>query len=71
MARADGLENLTTRGLIDLGNAYFLKGDAGEAQKAFTQSLDYARRYRSDRNEARALFSLGSLAMRYGMRMKP
>ena len=66
MARANGLENLTTRGLVDLGNAYFLKGDADDAKKAFTQSLDYARRYRSEHNEARALLSLGSLAMRYG-----
>jgi serine/threonine protein kinase/cytochrome c-type biogenesis protein CcmH/NrfG len=66
MARAAGLENLTARGLIDLGNAYFLKGDADEARKTYTQSLEYARRYRSEHNEARALFSLGSLAMRYG-----
>jgi tetratricopeptide (TPR) repeat protein len=66
MARTNGIENLTTRGLIDLGNAYSLKGDADEARKAYTQSLDYARRYRSERNEARALLSLGSLAMRYG-----
>ena len=66
MARANGLENLTARGLVDLGNAYFLKGDADEARKAYTQSLDYARRFHSERNEARALFSLGSLAMRYG-----
>jgi tetratricopeptide (TPR) repeat protein/tRNA A-37 threonylcarbamoyl transferase component Bud32 len=66
MARVNGLENLTARGLVDLGNAYFLKGDADEARKAYSQSLDYARRFHSERNEARALFSLGSLAMRYG-----
>jgi serine/threonine protein kinase/tetratricopeptide (TPR) repeat protein len=66
MARANGLENLTARGLVELGNAYFLKGDADEARKAYTQSLEYARRFHSERNEARALFSLGSLAMRYG-----
>jgi tetratricopeptide (TPR) repeat protein len=66
MARVNGLENLTTRGLVDLGNAYFLKGDADEARKAFTQSLEYARRFHSERNEARAMLSLGSLAMRYG-----
>jgi tetratricopeptide (TPR) repeat protein len=66
MARANGLENLTARGLVDLGNAYFLKGDADEARKAYTQSLEYARRFHSERNEARALLSLGSLAMRYG-----
>ena len=33
MARANGLENLTTRGLIDLGNAYFVKGEDDEAAK--------------------------------------
>ena len=66
MARTNGLENLTARGLVDLGNAYFIKGDADEARNAYTQSLEYARRFHSERNEARAMFSLGSLAMRYG-----
>ena len=66
MARANGLENLTARGLVDLGNAYFIKGDAEEARNAYTQSLEYARRFHSERNEARAMFSLGSLAMRSG-----
>jgi len=66
MARDNGLENLTARGLVDLGNAYFIKGDAEEARNAYTQSLDYARRFHSERNEARAMFSLGSLAMRSG-----
>jgi serine/threonine protein kinase/Tfp pilus assembly protein PilF len=66
MARANGLENLTARGLVDLGNAYFIKGDAEEARNAYTQSLDYARRFHSERNEARAMFSLGNLAMRSG-----
>jgi len=66
MARANGLENLTARGLVDLGNAYFIKGDADEARNAYTQSLEYARRFHSERNEARAMFSLGSLAMRSG-----
>jgi serine/threonine protein kinase/predicted Zn-dependent protease len=66
MARANGLESLTARGLVDLGNAYFLKGDVDEAREAYTQSLDYARRFHSERNEARALFGLGNLALRYG-----
>ena len=66
MAHANGLENLTARGLVDLGNAYFIKGDGDEARNAYTQSLEYARRFHSERNEARAMFSLGSLAMRYG-----
>ena len=61
LARANGLENLTTRGLIDLGNTYFVRGEYDEAKKYFAQSLEYARRYRSGRSEARALLSLGSL----------
>jgi tetratricopeptide (TPR) repeat protein len=66
LARANGLENLTTRGLIDLGNAYFVKGEDDEARKYFTQALEYARRYKSPRNQARALLSLGSLKLQRG-----
>jgi tetratricopeptide (TPR) repeat protein len=44
LARANGLENLTTRGLIDLGNAYFVKGEDDEARKYFAQGLEYAGR---------------------------
>jgi len=66
MARANGLENLAARGLVDLGNTYFLRGDADEARKMYAQSLEYARRFHAERNEARALFSLGNLALRYG-----
>ncbi|MGA2268456.1 MAG: protein kinase [Bryobacteraceae bacterium] len=63
LARANGLENLTTRGLIDLGNAYFVRGEDEEAKKYFAQALEYARRYKSQRSEARALLSLGSLEL--------
>jgi tetratricopeptide (TPR) repeat protein/predicted Ser/Thr protein kinase len=66
LARANGLENLTTRGLIDLGNAYFVKGENDEARKYFAQGLEYARRYKSPRNQARALLSLGSLELQRG-----
>jgi tetratricopeptide (TPR) repeat protein len=66
LARANGLENLTTRGLIDLGNAYFMKGENDEAGKYFAQALEYARRYKSQRNQARALLSLGSLELQRG-----
>jgi serine/threonine protein kinase/Tfp pilus assembly protein PilF len=66
LARANGLENLTTRGLIDLGNAYFVKGEDDEARKYFSQALEYARRYKSQRNQARALLSLGSLELQRG-----
>jgi tetratricopeptide (TPR) repeat protein/predicted Ser/Thr protein kinase len=66
LARANGLENLTTRGLIDLGNAYFVKGENDEAGKYFAQALEYARRYKSQRNQARAMLSLGSLELQRG-----
>ena len=66
LARANGLENLTTRGLIDLGNAYFVKGEDDEAAKYFAQGLEYARRYKSPHNQARALLSLGSLELQRG-----
>ena len=66
LARNNGLENLTTRGLIDLGNAYFVKGEDDEARKYFTQALEYARRYKSPRSQARALLSLGSLELQRG-----
>jgi len=66
LARANGLENLTTRGLIDLGNAYFVKGEDDEARKYFTQALEYAQRFKSQRNQARALLSLGSLELQRG-----
>ena len=66
LARANGLENLTTRGLIDLGNAYFVKGEDDEARKYFTQALEYAQRFKSQRNQARAWLSLGSLELQRG-----
>jgi tetratricopeptide (TPR) repeat protein len=66
LARANGLENLTTRGLIDLGNAYFVKGEDDEAARYFMQALEYARRYKSQRNQARARLSLGSLELQRG-----
>jgi serine/threonine protein kinase/Tfp pilus assembly protein PilF len=61
LARANGMENLTARGLVDLGNAFLLRGDYAEADKYFQQALDFAERSKARRNEARALLSLGSL----------
>lgn len=66
LARGNGLETLTMRGLIDLGNAFFIRGDIEEARKHYTHSLEIARRYRAERAEARALLSLGSLEMQHG-----
>ncbi|HEY2016983.1 MAG TPA: tetratricopeptide repeat protein, partial [Bryobacteraceae bacterium] len=69
LAGSSGLENLTTRGLIDLGNAFFIRGEYDDARKYYAQSLEYAHRYHSAHNEARALFSLGSLEMQRGGRV--
>ncbi len=60
LARANGLENLTTRGLIDLGNAFMRSSKYAEAEKYYAEALEFARRFKGRRNEARALFMLGS-----------
>jgi serine/threonine protein kinase/Tfp pilus assembly protein PilF len=66
LAQNNGMENLSMRGLVDLGSVYLSRGDSSrgdyeEANKYFTQALDLARRYKARRNEARALLLLGSL----------
>ncbi|HEX8773439.1 MAG TPA: tetratricopeptide repeat protein [Pyrinomonadaceae bacterium] len=66
LAQANGMENLSMRGLVDLGNVYLARGDRSrgdydEAEKYFNKALELARRYKARRNEARALFSLASL----------
>jgi tetratricopeptide (TPR) repeat protein len=66
LARADNLENLTTLGLIDLGNAFFQRGQFAEAEQYFKQSLEYAERYKGRYSEARALMALGSLGVQRG-----
>lgn len=66
LAQAGGMENLTARGLVDLGNTFFASGNYPEADKYFHQARDFARRYKARRNEARALLSLGSLRQQQG-----
>ncbi|MDX6693171.1 MAG: eukaryotic-like serine/threonine-protein kinase [Blastocatellia bacterium] len=61
LAQTNGMENLTARGIVDLGNTFLSRGDYAEADKYFKQALDFAQRYKARRNEARALLSLGSL----------
>ena len=66
LAQANGMENLSMRGLVDLGNVYLARGDRSrgdydEAEKYFNKALELARRYKARRNEARSLFSLASL----------
>jgi len=60
-AQSSGMENLTTAGLIDIGNSYFLRGNLSEAEKNFSEALRLAQSYKGKRNEARALVSLASL----------
>jgi len=61
-AEKSGLENLTTRGLIDLGAILFTNGGRPYLEKA----LDIARRNGVKYIEARALMNLGSLLIYTG-----
>jgi tetratricopeptide (TPR) repeat protein/tRNA A-37 threonylcarbamoyl transferase component Bud32 len=61
LAQANGMENLTTAGLLEIGNSYFIKGDFVEAEKNFNEALRLAQLYKGRFNEARAMLSLASL----------
>ena len=45
MARANHMENLTTRGLHDLGYAFLVRRADGEAEQYFMQALEFAQRF--------------------------
>jgi tetratricopeptide (TPR) repeat protein len=60
-AEDDGIENLATAGLIDLGHAFFKQRAYEEAEQYFRKALDIARKDKGRRNEAKANFALGSL----------
>ena len=64
LAQASGMENLTTAGLIAIGNSYQIKGDFAEAEKNYNEALRLARLYKGRYNEARALLALGVLRRR-------
>ena len=64
LARANSIDNLTKRGLVDLGNIFLVGGNYPEAKKYYEQSLELAQKQKDSRNAARALLSLGSLAER-------
>lgn len=61
LARANGMENLATQGLLDLGNSLLLKRSFVNAERYVKQALDLAQRYREKRNEARADLLLGTI----------
>src|ERR1051325_6968278 len=53
LAQANGMENLSMRGLVDLGNVYLARGDRSrgdydEAEKYFNKALELARRYKAN-----------------------
>lgn len=61
LARAKGMENLTTQGLLDLGNALMMKGSYQESEDYLKQARDLAERFKEKRNQARANLLLGTL----------
>ena len=60
-AVAENMDNLATRGMIALGNAFLVRGDLEPAEEQFRRALDVARRGKVRRYEALASLSLGSL----------
>ena len=65
-ARANGMENLATRGLLDVGNTLLLKRDFANAEQYGRQALELARNYGEKRNEASANLLLGSIYVQQG-----
>ena len=61
LARAADMENLTAQGLVDLGNAFFLRREYNDAEAYMKQALELAQRYGEDSNEARAQLFLAKL----------
>jgi tetratricopeptide (TPR) repeat protein len=61
LAQKNGMENLSARGLTDLGNSFLIRGELVEAEKYLSQAIDSAQRARARSNEARARVSMASL----------
>jgi len=61
LAQNLGLENLATQGLIDLGDTYLVRREYYDAERVLKQALDFARRNKGRRNEAKALLALAKL----------
>ena len=66
LAQEEGLENLTTNGLVDIGNALMWQGRYSEAENYYNQALQVARINKGLRGEARAQLALGSLYVQEG-----
>lgn len=68
LAESAGLENLSTQGLIDLGDAYLVRQEYVEAEQVLKQALDFAKRNKGRRNEAMALLRLAKLLIQQEIR---
>ncbi len=65
-ASRNGMESIASRGILDLGNALFVRREPDAAERYFQQGLTLARQSKTRQSEARALLALGSLRVRYG-----
>jgi len=69
LANDNGLENLTTQGLIDLGNAFYQRREYEEAEMHFNRALKFAGNAKGRRTEALARLSLGRLYLQQYIKM--
>ncbi len=60
-----GMQAIAGRGLIDLGNVFFVRGEREPAEQNFQRALSLARQGKAHQSEARANLSLGSLRAQY------
>jgi tetratricopeptide (TPR) repeat protein len=65
IAVANRMDSTAAIGLIDLGTAYFLRGEPAPAEAYYLRGLSAAQRGRSGFSEARAELSLASLCLEY------
>jgi serine/threonine protein kinase len=65
-ARAHGIEGLSARSLVTLGNTYRQRSKVPEAERSYEEALRAARRMKSARSEAFALVNRGSLRSERG-----
>jgi hypothetical protein len=61
LAQNNGMENLSARGMVDLGNSFLIRGKQKEAENYLEQALAASIRFKNRRNEARARFAMASI----------
>ena len=65
-ARRAGFANLAARGLTDLGNARVGQKDYAGGESRYREAIELARRFRLNRNDARARLQLSNALQRQG-----